>query len=488
MAGSVTSPSDADEPLGYLDAIRAQFDGDPGEAVLLHEGHWLTYGELGETIELVRAAMVERSAPGASVGIEAPNAPLALAGIVGVLMAGRCAIPLSPRRFDNDVKGLEDELAAVLFGVHGDPRRFGGQVERLSTPLGDLTLAIVDDHLGGDPDVAVLLGTSGTTGEPRRVPILHRTIDSGIRALRATNGSSRRRDVNITCFPLYHLAGLIPSLLTLATGRQIALLDKFDPVVVARLVDEFAIRSLALTPTTIRMLLDAEIDPASLASLRYVRSGTAPLPVHLARSFSQTFGVPVIQAYGQTEAGGEVIGWDPKDVQEHLLDKVGAVGRPRPGIEARITPTGLAEPHGSVTSGEIGELWLRGVQGDQEWHRSGDLASADEDGFIWIHGRADDVILCGGFNIHPAMLEQVLERHPEVREAAVTGVPDDRLGAVPVAAVVTLNGITDAALDAWCRDHLEPYQCPRRFVHVDALPHTDTGKISRPALQQLVSV
>jgi len=482
----MTRPADTASP-GYLDAIRAQFLGDPEEPVVLHEGRWLTYGEFGQAIEVVRARVVERSATGAAIGIEGANDPLALAGIVGVLLAGRCAVPLSPRRFDQEVGILQDQLGAVLDrNGKGDARTFGGVVEHLPTPLGELSLTVLDEDLGGDPDVALLLGTSGTTGEPRRIPILHRTIDAGIAALRVGNaGVARRQDVNVTCFPMYHLAGLIPSLLTLASGRQLALLEKFDAATVSDLVQEYEIRSLALTPTTIRMLLDADVDPAKLATLRFVRSGTAPLSVQLAQAFQDCYGVPAIQAYGQTEAGGEVIGWSPEDVRAHLRDKAGAVGRPRPGIEVRITEPGLAEPTEAVPAGTIGELWLRGVQGADRWQRSGDLASTDTDGFIWVHGRADDMILCGGFNIHPAQLEQVLEQHDGVLEAAVTGVDDDRLGQVPVAVVVTVNGVEEATLDAWCRANLEPYQCPRRYVRVGQLPRTDTGKVHRPSLEKL---
>ena len=474
---------------GYLQSIEGQFEGEPDEPVLLFEGNWVSYGDLGATINAVRDAVVERSSTGAPIGIEAPNAPYSLAGIIGVMLSGRCAIPLSPRRFDDDIERLEDELGAILFRLAGEESRdLGRHFEDVDTPLGVLTLAIVDKDLDGDPDVALMLGTSGTTGEPRRVPILHRTIDMGIQALRVSNGrSDRKRDVNVVCFPMYHLAGLIPSLLTLATGRQIALLEKFDAHKVADLVEDHAIRSLALTPTTVRDLVDAGIPRERLGSLRYVRSGTAPLPIHLARRFQDTYGVPLIQAYGQTEAGGEVIGWDPADMQDHLVDKIGAVGRPRPGIEVLIADPSDELPNGGVPAGEIGELWLRGVQGDDEWHRSGDLASRDDDGFIWIHGRADDVIICGGFNIHPAMLEHVLEQHPNVHEAAVTGVPDDRLGSIPVAAVVAAEGITDGMLDTWCRDHLEPYQRPRRYLRVDAVPRTDTGKVQRQRLQELAT-
>lgn len=487
---SPTDSSTSPALPGYLRSIVAHLEGDPSEPVLLFEDTWITYGDFGDTIQAVRRSVVARSSAGATIGVEAPNAPFALAGIIGVMLAGRCAIPLSPRRFDDDVQRLEDELGAILSGLGDDRARDAGpHLEEVDTPLGPLTLTIVDEDLGGDAEVALMIGTSGTTGEPRRVPVLHRTIDAGIQALRASNGANgRKRDVNVVCFPLYHLAGLIPSLITLATGRQIALLEKFDAHRVADLVEQFEIRSLALTPTTIRDLLDAGIGRERLVSLKYVRSGTAPLPLHLARRFQATYGIPLIQAYGQTESGGEVIGWDPTDVQEHLSDKIGAVGRPRPGIDVVITPAGDESPNGGLPSGEIGELWLRGAQGMDDWQRTGDLASRDDDGFIWIHGRADDVIVCGGFNIHPAMLEHVLEQHPSIRDAAVTGVPDDRLGHIPVAAVVTADGVTDEMLDHWCRDHLEPYQVPRRYLHVDEVPRTDTGKIHRPGVLELATL
>ncbi len=145
---------------------------------------------------------------------------------------------------------------------------------------------------------------------------------------------------------------------------------------------------------------------------------------------------------------------------------------------------GAAPEDGGLATGESGELWLHGVRGRDGWHRTGDIARVDDDGFVWVEGRADDIILCGGFNIAPLGIEHVLERHPAIQEAAVVGVPDRRLGQIPVAVVVERSPVSDDELGAWCRDHLEVYQTPRRYVRVAALPRNDAGKVHRPSTRE----
>jgi acyl-CoA synthetase (AMP-forming)/AMP-acid ligase II len=238
-----------------------------------------------------------------------------------------------------------------------------------------------------------------------------------------------------------------------------------------------------------------------LGPLRYVRSITAPLSPVQARRFTDKFGVFVLNGYGQAEVG-EVIGWTAADAKEHP-EKVGAVGRPHPGVEARVvgtTPDGAVHP---LPLGEIGELEVKppsmaaGYASGADladrvtpdgFVRTGDMARIDEDGFVWIEGRLGDLINRGGNKVFPDQVEEVLRLSPAVADAAVVGVPDDRLGEVPVAFVVAAGSgdpgadLSDRSLSELCRSHLVPYKVPVAFVVVDHLPRNDAGKLLRREL------
>jgi long-chain acyl-CoA synthetase len=478
--------------VDFVTRIAHVFRIDPSAPALAFEGRWFRYQELSDAVdELVARLTASGIGDGTPCAAVLDNTPAGVVAILAALQRRACLVPLSPRRPGRDLERARP-VAATLRPGSNAPTDLSWILEP-----GDALAA-------ARPGVAVLLGTAGTTGPPKRIPVTYESIDASLAGTRSKAGHKHRdglrSDVTIICFPFVHLSGIVPLLMTILTGRRVALMRKFEPVEAARLVREHQITSLALNPTAIAMLLDADLDAEDLASLRYVRSGSAPLSPALAAEFEERFGVVVMQAYGQTETGGEVIGWSPDDHRAHAHEKRGSVGRAHPGIEARIVSLGTspdADPERvASTAGDasaptggadgIGELWLRGVRGKPGWHRTGDLASIDEDGFVWILGRADDTIICGGFNIAPLAVEQVLERHPDVREAAVVGAPDRRLGSIPVALVVEQPGrvVSDEELVAWCRELLEPYQVPRRFVRLAELPRNDAGKIHRPSTRQ----
>lgn len=460
--------------MDFVDAIADVLRIDPAAPALVYEKRWLTYGALGAAVEALGRQLDDAGIePGDPIATVLPNSPAGVVAILAILTHRACLVGLSPRRADADLAAV-GPVAAVLRPASDDPF--------------DLTW-----HLDAGADdceprvgVAALIGTAGTTGPPKRIPVTSASIDASLAGTRSKAGRTGRgglrEDVTIVCFPLVHLSGLIPLLITILTGRRVALMAKFEPIEAAEIVREHEITSLALNPTALTMLLDADIDPADLATLRFLRSGSAPLSIELASAFEERFGVKVMQAYGQTETGGEVIGWSPQEWEDFSDTKRGSVGRAHPGIEVRIVPAG-GTPDREMPLGDVGELWLRGVRGRDGWHRTGDLARVDDDAFVWLIGRADDVILCGGFNVAPLAIEHTLERHPAIQEAAVVGTPDRRLGEIPIAVIVERPGqsVADEELDAWCRDALEPYQVPRGYVRVDALPRNDAGKVHRPS-------
>jgi long-chain acyl-CoA synthetase len=283
-------------------------------------------------------------------------------------------------------------------------------------------------------------------------------------------------------------AGIYNVLFGLRAGAPLVVMDRFSTAEFATLVGRFSIRSTVLPPAAMVMLCD-DAAVGDLAPLRYVRSITAPLSPLSARRFSDKFGVIVLNSYGQAEVG-EVIGWTAADAKAHP-EKVGAAGRPHPGVAIKVVDEDGVE----VASGAIGELLVRPPRMasgyadgesladrlDAEGHiRTGDYARIDDEGFVWIEGRVGDVINRGGNKVYPGQVEEVLLLSPGVREVAVVGVPDERLGEVPVAFVV--GDTPDAELERLCRDHLVAYKIPVAFRRTDALPRSEVGKVLRRAL------
>jgi long-chain acyl-CoA synthetase len=267
-------------------------------------------------------------------------------------------------------------------------------------------------------------------------------------------------------------AGLYNALFGLRAGAALVIMDRFEPHEFAELVRRFEIRSTVLPPAALQSLTESDID--DLAPLKYVRSITAPLSPLQARRFTAKFPVYVLNGYGQAEIG-EVIGWTAADAKAHP-EKVGAIGRPHPGVDIRIGADGhlLVRPPNTAVGIE------ERIDADG-FIDTGDVARIDDDGFVWIDGRAGDVINRGGNKVHPASVEEVLRLSPAVDDVAVVGAPDERLGEVPVAFLVG-RPVSDHDLAALCREHLVAYKVPAAFRWVDELPHNEVGKVLRQDL------
>ena len=448
-----------------------------GEALLHSVRETLSAGAAREQARAVAAVLRDAGvAPGRAVAVQLPNGPDAITAMFGVWIAGAVFVPVNPRSPDA-------ERAHLLDATHP---------AALLTPDGLELLAGPSTYAA---DVAFVTWTSGTTGMPK--PVLHthanylELLDRVLAPLRGSSSGdpARRPTPNLVPVSLALNAGIYNVLFGLRAGAEVVVMDGFDPRVFAVLVDRFAIRSTVLPPAAMAMLND-DTEVVDLAPLRYVRSITAPLSPLQARRFADKFGVVVLNGYGQAEIG-EVIGWTAADAREHP-DKLGAVGRPHPGVSIRIAAA-EAGPD-AIGPDAIGRLLVRppstavGIAANRVdadgFVDTGDLARIDDDGFVWIEGRASDVINRGGNKVFPEHVEEVLRLVPGVAEAAVVGVPDDRLGEIPVAYVVTTGAVTDEELVATCRAHLAPYKVPAAFRRVDALPRSEVGKVLRRDLAQ----
>jgi acyl-CoA synthetase (AMP-forming)/AMP-acid ligase II len=238
-----------------------------------------------------------------------------------------------------------------------------------------------------------------------------------------------------------------------------------------------------LPPAAMTMLSDDD-EIRDLAPLKYVRSITAPLSPLQARRFRERFGIAVLNGYGQTEIGGEIVGWSAADSKTFGDTKLGAVGRPHDGVRVRTDDAGELQVRtpalgaGYADGGDVSDRLT-----DDGWFRTGDIGRIDDDGFVWIEGRMSDMINRGGLKVFPEEVAEVLRLSPSVADAAVAAAPDDRLGEVPWAFVVpTSSGVDPDQLFALCREHLAPYKVPVRIEVVDALPRNEIGKVVTASL------
>jgi long-chain acyl-CoA synthetase len=347
-----------------------------------------------------------------------------------------------------------------------------------------------------------VLLTSGSTGTPKGVLLTHDNAWSNLRATVSAFRSDVRpsplpaepKPPNLIANPLSHTAGIVRLLFALYVGRDIVLLRKFSGAMTKRLVDQHGIDQLTLNPAMLRMLLDETEPGDKLGHVRYVSSGTAPLTPALREQFEQRFGVPVLQAYGQTEAFGGIAIESVKDVLAGRR-RPGSVGKPLPGVELRlVTADGAPAP-----TGESGEIWVRSQSAmagyltsvdsaavpSGDWLRTGDLGRLDADGYLYITGRLKNIIICGGFNITPEEVQAALEDDDRVVEAVVVSWPDERLGEIPVAVVE--SEAEPADILATVAPRLTAYKRPRRLFRVSALPRVPNGKVDRRAVDALVA-
>ena len=491
--------------MSLSESIRAVWAIDPSAPAVEFEGHWHSWGELAGLATALDAELA-RAGIGrdAAVGVLLRNGPGAVGALLGLLASRRCVVTLNPVQGSEKLAGDVSRLR--LPALVGDDQEW--QVEalrRAAAEAGSLGLEFAGErgqslrrvpgleepgagpHHDPMPGVAVEMLTSGTTGPPKRIALRYAAIEQSIAGAlhyerrAASEPLALRSGTAIINAPLVHVSGLWRCLLNLAQGRKIVLMERFRLDAWLEIVRRHRPRTASLVPAALKMVLDANVDPEDLSSLKSVLSGTAPLPLERQIEFQRRYAIPVLVSYGATEFAGGVAGWTLADHREWWERKQGSAGRAHPGTRLRVVDAESFEP---LPVGEPGLLEVRSSQlGSDEWVRTTDLATLDEDGFLWIRGRADDAILRGGFKIAPGEVAEAIEQHPSVCEASVVGLPDERLGQVPVAAVEldpTAEPVEPETLLDFARERLAGYQVPARLRIVAALPRTPSLKVSQP--------
>lgn len=479
-------------------------------------GDRVAYGSLDGGVTFAELASRGRRAGTLLAGMEGRNVvlvdensmavPLAL---FGAAVAGKPYAPVSYRLADDRLRAIVERAApAVLIAGAGVVERLGAIDGVQVIARADFLAAVDDpevaetDGWGCDPDAtAVLLFTSGTTGEPKAAVLRHRNLASYLVGS-VEFGAAGEDEAALVSVPPYHIASVSAVLSNAYAGRRVVQLEHFEPTAWVELARTERVTSAMVVPTMLTRILDVvEADGGGLPSLRSLAYGGGPMPRPVVeRALGLLDGLGLVNAYGLTETASTISVLGPDDHREAFASddpavraRLGSVGRPLPGVELAIMgPSG--EP---VPAGEVGEVWVRGEQvsgeyqgrtvdpGSEGWFNTRDSGHLDAEGYLFLHGRLDDVIVRGGENLSPGEIEAVLLEHPAVESAAVVGVPDDEWGEKVVAAVVLHPGaeVDEATLQAHVRGALRSACTPERVKVVDELPFSEVGKLLRRVLR-----
>jgi acyl-CoA synthetase (AMP-forming)/AMP-acid ligase II len=430
----------------------------------------------------------------------------------GAALAGLPFVPVNYRLADHQLESILDRVdpAVVLAGpdtARRVPARPGLTVTGPDelVPAAGLDAEVAAKDAGSLPwvdpeETAVLLFTSGTTGEPKAAVLRHRHLVSYI--IGSVEFLSAAEDeAQLISVPPYHIAGVSSILSCLYSGRRMVYLPGFEPRQWVETVFAEGITQAMVVPTMLGRILDCVGDPVALSGLRHLSYGGGRMPVEtVERALELLPDVRFVNAYGLTETSSTIAVLTPDDHREAMAStdpqvraRLGSVGRPLPSVEVEIR-----DPDGRpVPMGETGEVWVRGQQVSGEylggsaltaegWFRTRDAGRLDDAGFLYLDGRLDDVIVRGGENLSPGEIEDTLVAHPAVAEAAVVGIPDPEWGEAVAAAVVLVPGaeVTAEELQAWVRDRLRSTRAPSVIQFRRELPFNETGKLLRRVIRE----
>ena len=490
--------------MSTLDQLsRAALDRAPESQALEYEHRWFSWGELrgiGDEVArlLTEAGVAERQ----TVAFVPRNRPSACAAELGMIAArysismvyafqaatgiardvgkvGAAAVVAGEDDFTPELLAVvaEQGLAAIALGENS-ARVIEGAAR--STAAG----------VAPTPEPQIAVHTSGTTGAPKNVGFTYDTIAQYMVgqnvASAATSGTiNETTPPTLLTFPLGNISGIYGLLPTLLGGKRAVLLDRFTLDHWRDFVRRYQPPMPILPPAAITMVLDADIPPEELSCITMIMTGAAPLDPTVQQRFQDRYNVPILLSYGATEFGGPVTLMTPDDYKEFGVAKIGTVGRPFAGAQLRAIN---AETGDVLPAGEEGLLEVVAPRIGDHWIRTTDIGMIDNDGFLFLRGRADGAIVRGGFKLLPETIERALLLHPAVVSVAVVGVADKRLGQVPAAAIQIKSGMTEpsiAELDSHLRQHVYATHIPTMWKFVDAIPKNKSLKTDAAAVRAL---
>jgi acyl-CoA synthetase (AMP-forming)/AMP-acid ligase II len=468
------------------------------------DGPSLTYGQTKQQASSLADDLRSFGVnPGDRIAIALPNGLEMVLAFLAATVAGTAA-PLNPAYKLEEFRFFLSDTSARVLIVPPDAMNLARQAAAGETiiieagidsgghvrlqPVGPKSASVTREHHDPEPeDIALILHTSGTTSRPKRVPLAHKNLAVSARTVAGTYQLGDN-DVSLCVMPLFHVHGLVASTLaTLASGGTVVVAPRFNPLSFWPTVKKHGVTWYSAVPTLHQILLSRTrgvARPPGAEQLRFIRSCSAPLPASMMAEMENRFGVPVVEAYGMTEAAHQMAS-NPLSGKR----KPGSVGLAT-GVEIAI----LDEAGEELSLGQRGEICIKGpnvFSGYEEnpdanatsftrgWFRTGDQGSVDQDGYLTLLGRIKELINRGGEKISPQEIDDVLVAHQAVSEAVCFGVPDRIYGEEVAAAVVLHSPETEAALIEHCRSRLADFKCPSVIYIVEQIPRTATGKIQR---------
>ena len=474
------------------------------------------FATFGRRTERLAAGLCERGIrKGDRIGLYCVNSDAFAVAYFGILKAGATVVPINLLLNPKEVVYILED-AGVRALIYHDA--FTAAVDAVRAELADLELLVcigekksaaadiawpellateaAPPEIALDPaeDLAAILYTSGTTGQPKGAMLTHRNLVANSVSTEMALQLEPGKDVLLVVLPMFHaFAATVCMIFPLLNGCTMVTLPRFDPQQVAEVIAAEGVTLLPAVPSMYNVLLRLPDEAVpNFASLKYAVSGGAALPASVLEAFEKRFGKAIFEGDGPTECS-PVTCVNPIDGER----KVGSVGPPVPGVEMKI----LDDNGDELPNGEIGEICVRGPNVMKgywkrpeetreaffgEWFRTGDLGTEDDDGYFYILDRKKDMIIVNGMNVYPRVVEEVLYRHPAIREAAVVGEPSELHGEIPLAYIALKD---DAQLDArdvraFCRENLGRHEIPRKVLFLPQLPKNAAGKILKRELRK----
>jgi long-chain acyl-CoA synthetase len=492
--------------------LRESANARPAAPALVYNGTTMTYAELDARSDAVALGLrAQGIGPGDRVALQLPNIPEFPVAYYGILKAGAVVVPLNvllrAPEVAYQIADSDTRLLITWAGVVGEAAKaaaecglsevyVAGSADDSVRSFTDLTATVTGPVAlpATEPgDTAAIVYTSGTTGRPKGAELTHfqlymnADIPGRLFALKPD-------DIVLTVLPLFHVYGMSSAMnLGIRFGACLSLVPRFTPETVLATIDRDRATVFAGVPTMFVALLDCPAaDRFDTSSLRVCVSGGDSIAATVLDAFEQRFAVPILEGYGMTETASTITFNEGPERR-----RVYSVGKPVWGVQVQVwddddRPLPPGRDH-------VGEFVTRGYHTMRGYHRqpaataeafrhgwfhTGDLGYADEDGYLFIVDRQKELIIRGGYNVYPREIEEVLHHHPAVAQAAVAGVPDERLGQEVKAFIVTRPG-SDTSADeviAYCRERLAAYKYPRLVEFRDALPLSGAGKVLKKML------
>ena len=489
----------------------------PESTALIWNNRATTYGELRSQVDHLRGGLASLGVgDGARVALVLTNGVPFVVTYLAVLGLGGVIVPLNPTSPAPELEHQIATVGATVVVIDRSCSATWAHVDAAAVPT--VTAVVTTDPDAGDElipfdrllesepvervdveadHLAALLFTSGTAGSPRAAMLTHGNLRANNEQSLSAKGHMNGDDVVYCVLPVFHIFGLNVVLgLALTVGATVVLVQRFDPTTALQSIADRGITVIPGAPgmwASFTQLEDVSAD--AFATVRLALSGASRLPLSVFAAMRDRFGVEVLEGYGLTEASPVVT------TSTGAPARPGSVGRALHGVEVR-----LVIDNADALVGDVGEVWVRGdnvfagylddpeatasVLTEDGWLQTGDMATSDDDGYLYLVDRAKDLVIVSGFNVYPAEVEETLMTHPDVVEVGVVGVPHPYTGEAVKAYVVLRPGsrVDEETLIDYSLDRLARYKCPSKIIFVESLPRNISGKLVRRSLDDALRI